>query len=472
MNKEELIYIIKNKSECEYVEYKDSFYSDDEIGEYISALSNGAALRKQKYGYLIWGVDNKSRKLTNTKFIYDREVNGGESYSHYLSRNLGPSIDVEFKEELIDGCRVVYLEIPAANDVITDYKYVRYIRVGSSKEEIRRFPKIEKKLWNILNGDEFSVYKNESPRQDLTFKIFTIYLDAYNIAYTKENMFSNNNMLTENGKFNWIAYMFSDQFNMSFKVVKFAGTSKMSEFVFRKEFGNCCVLKAIDDLINYMETVENIVRSYFDGMKSSRRDEFLFNKRAFKEAYVNAVLHNDWSTRTGPSVFLFKDHLEIFSYGTPLSVMSKDEFLIGTSKPINPELAETFTKFEKYEQSGRGVTTILEEYNKSVFDFSFENSFTVSFKYNKLAFWDEVSNNDVTENVVKDVVKNVTKTDEEVLIELIKKRPTITINEMSQSINKTTRTVQRIIKSSNRIVRRKSRYSGFWEIINEKENNN
>ena len=361
MTKEELLYVIKNKSECEFVEYKDSYRDNDEIGEYISAISNGAALRKQEFGYLIWGVNNKTRELTDSKFNYEKEVNGGENYAHYLSRNLNPRIDVDFKEEDFDGNRVVYLEIPAADDVITEYKNVRYIRVGSSKEEMRRFPKIEKKLWNILNGDEFSVSTEESPRQDLTFKIFKIYLDEYHISYSEDNLFSNNQMVTKGGKFNYIAYMFSDQFNMSFKVAKFGGINKRSEYVFRKEFGNCCVLKAIDNVLDYMENTENIVRSYFDG-KSSRRDEFLFDKRAFREAYINSVLHNDWSSKTGPSVFMFIDHLEIFSYGSPLTIQTKDEFLSGKSRPINPELAKVFMKFDKFEESGRGVTTILETY--------------------------------------------------------------------------------------------------------------
>ena len=131
MTKEKLLHIINNKSECEYAEYKDGFRDDDEIGEYISALSNGAALRKQDFGYLIWGVQDRTMKLTNSKFNYEKEVNGGENYAHYLSRNLNPHIDVEFKEEYFDSNRVVYVEIPAASDVITDYKNVRYIRVGS-----------------------------------------------------------------------------------------------------------------------------------------------------------------------------------------------------------------------------------------------------------------------------------------------------------------------------------------------------
>ena len=276
MIKEELLDTIKRKSENEFLEYKDSFRNIDEIGEYISALSNGAALRHQEFGYLIWGVQNVSRKILGTKFDYQSEINGGENLAHYLSRNLNPRIDVEFKEENLKGKRIVYLEIPAANDIVTDYKGIRYIRVSSSKEQIRKYPRLEKKLWNILNGDEFSVYTEEAPRQDLTFRILRIYLDEYHIPYTEDNLFSNNMMLTKANRFNWIAYMFSDQFSVSLKITKFAGVNKQSEFVFRKEFGGCCVLKAIDDLLGYMESTENLVRSYFDDGKTSRRDEFLF----------------------------------------------------------------------------------------------------------------------------------------------------------------------------------------------------
>lgn len=461
MTKEELLNVIKNKSECEYVEYKDSFRNDDEIGEYISALSNGAALRKQEFGYLIWGVENVTRNLTNSKFNYEKEINGGENYAHYLSRNLNPRIDIDFKEESFDGNRVVYLEIPAATDIITDYKNVRYIRVGSSKEDIRRFPKIEKKLWSILNGDEFSVYTEESPRQDLTFRIFKIYLDEYHIAYTEDNFLSNNYMLNKEGKLNYIAYMFSDQFNMSFKVVKFGGINKQSEYIYRKEFGNCCVLKAIDNVLDYMETTENIVRSYFDG-KASRRDEFLFNKRAFREAYINSVLHNDWSNKTGPSVFLFKDHLEIYSYGTPLSIQTKDEFLHGKSRPINPELAKVFMKFDKFEESGRGVTTILEAYNESVFDFSSENSFVVRIKYNALAMNEGFGTHDGTH----DGTHNEDNLNlEELIIRHISLNNRITRKELAGKTGVSLRTIQRAINNSKRIKYKGSGNHGHWEVV-------
>ena len=176
-------------------------------------------------------------------------------------------------------------------------------------------------------------------------------------------------MLTINGDYNYIAYMFSDQFNVSFKISKFSGNNKLPKILYRKEFGGGCILKTIDKVMDYMDGTINVVRSYFDKGKSSRRDEFLFQIDAIREAYINAIIHNDWSTKTGPSIFLFNNHLEIFSYGSPLKVQSKKDFLKGKSKPINPDLTNVFMKFDKYEASGKGVSTILQSYSDEVFEF-------------------------------------------------------------------------------------------------------
>ena len=66
--------------------------------------------------------------------------------------------------------------------------------------------------------------------------------------------------------------------------------------------------------------------------------------------------------------------------------------------------------------------------------------------------------------LVPNVTKDVTKTDEQIIIELIEKNPTITISEMAKELNKSTRTVQRIINSSNFIRRKGSKFNGYWEI--------
>lgn len=55
MNKELLLAIINNNDEREWVEFKTNYPSEkhaQDIGEYISALSNSATLHKQNYAYL------------------------------------------------------------------------------------------------------------------------------------------------------------------------------------------------------------------------------------------------------------------------------------------------------------------------------------------------------------------------------------------------------------------------------------
>jgi predicted HTH transcriptional regulator len=50
----------KLSSETEWVEFKHNNDNPEEIGEYLSALANGAALMGKAHAYLVWGVDNKT----------------------------------------------------------------------------------------------------------------------------------------------------------------------------------------------------------------------------------------------------------------------------------------------------------------------------------------------------------------------------------------------------------------------------
>ena len=140
--------------EPEWFEYKDSLFKPDDIGEYISALSNAAVMAGEPFGYLIWGIDNSTHAFTNTGFNYQKDIkseNGGpEPFQHFLSRNITPSIYFHFDEDVIDKNRVVVLSIPAARKVPTEYRNIRYIRIGSSKEMLKRYPERETALFKRL----------------------------------------------------------------------------------------------------------------------------------------------------------------------------------------------------------------------------------------------------------------------------------------------------------------------------------
>lgn len=76
----------KNKSELPWIEFKDSYGDPNGIGEYISALSNTAALFNQEHAFLIWGIDNETHELTDTSFDPEEKKEGNQSLSLWLSR--------------------------------------------------------------------------------------------------------------------------------------------------------------------------------------------------------------------------------------------------------------------------------------------------------------------------------------------------------------------------------------------------
>ena len=58
--------LCKLPKENEWVEFKANYADPKEIGEYISALSNAAALCGKTNGYLVWGVDDVTHDITGT----------------------------------------------------------------------------------------------------------------------------------------------------------------------------------------------------------------------------------------------------------------------------------------------------------------------------------------------------------------------------------------------------------------------
>ena len=65
----------------------------------------------------------------------------------------------------------------------------------------------------------------------------------------------------------------------------------------------------------------------------------------------------------------------------------------------------------------------------------------------------------------KNVTDNVTETDEQKIIRLIKDDPSCTRNDLAKAIGKTVRTVQRILNASTKIRRVDEDYGGHWEVI-------
>ena len=134
-----IIECLRYEDEIEWVEFKTNYFDLQDIGEYISALSNSAAILGKPNAYIIWGVENNNHEIVGTTINYNKDIKH-EPIQHFLARKLSPSVAFYFDETIYEGKRIVVLTIPSAKIVPTDFDGIRYIRIGSSKESLKKYP--------------------------------------------------------------------------------------------------------------------------------------------------------------------------------------------------------------------------------------------------------------------------------------------------------------------------------------------
>ena len=366
-------------SEREWFEFKENWYEADQLGQYISALSNSAAIAGKKFGYFVWGINDENHEIVGTSFNYNQNVKN-EPLKHFLSRQMNPDINFLFEERVIDEKRIVVLSIPAARNVPTAYNSERYIRIGSSKSNLKKFPHKEAYLFEVLRHGLPTLENTPSEYQDLKFEQLLIYYGAKGLRLNLDTFKRNLSMYTEDGKYNVLAQLLSDDSHIPIRVAIFSGLTKADNMYSVREFGNQCVLYSLDEILRYGDVL-NIIQADERNRVVERKDIPLFENDAFREAIVNAFVHNKWINGDGPMVTVFSDRIEILSRGTITPEQTMEGFFAGESIPVNRKLSEIFLQLHISEKTGRGVPTITQRYGKNAYEFN-ENSIVVSIPFN------------------------------------------------------------------------------------------
>jgi predicted HTH transcriptional regulator len=82
--------------EKEWIEHNDA--DPDDVGTYLSALANAAALHGQEAGWLLWGIEDGTRRPVGTDVEPRARKNGNEPAETSCARLLSPRIDFAFHE--------------------------------------------------------------------------------------------------------------------------------------------------------------------------------------------------------------------------------------------------------------------------------------------------------------------------------------------------------------------------------------
>ena len=326
-----------------------------------------------------------------------------------------------------------------------------YIRVGSSAE----------RMTNKMIEDLFakrtrnSLKELESPRQELTFNQLKIYYEEHHLKLG-DNFLKNLDLLTNDGKYNYNAFLLADENNISIPVVKYLGTTK-KELVENQEYGNRCLITATQRILDRLDA-ENTVYAKIEYY--GRKEQEMIDKKALKEAIINAIVHNDYSYGNSPIIELYSDRIEITSAGGLPVELSEEDFFKGVVYRRNRELIKVFKDVELIENIGSGIQRILDAYDKSCFIF-LDHYLRVCFKYKENPY--EYDQENDQENSSKQLSEIQNK-----IVELIKQKPNITQKEMAKLLEISREKVKyhiAILKENNIITREGSTKKGNWKIL-------
>lgn len=450
--------LLSYKDEYEWLDFKENWFSKDEIGEYISAIANGAALCGKEFGYIVWGVNDATKEVVGTTVNFNKDIDN-EPYKHYLARNLTPKISFETVEFKYNEAKIVMLIIPQSKSIVTKFKNEAFIRIGSSKEKLSKYPEWEIKLNNTLVNGYPTIVNVAAPdyAQELTFEKLFMYYGAKGLTLRHDTFEKTLKLKNKDNKYNIMAYILSDQNEIPIRVSIFSGIDKSAPLYSVKEFGNTCILYSMDKILEYGDAI-NIIQADERNRISERIDVPLFDYEAYHEAILNAFIHNKWLTLNGPQISIFTDRIEILSHGGLALDQDVDGFYSGASIPVNEILASIFLQLRISERSGRGVPKIVSKYGKDAIKIE-KNRIVVTIPFNKI----NVNSFEITNS---NTSKKINKS-QETIIRLIRNNPNITIPQIMIETNLAAASIKKnlkILKNDKIIERVGSNNGGYWKI--------
>lgn len=367
--------LCKLPAETSWLEFKRNNADPQEVGEYLAALSNAAALDGKSNAYLVWGVEDKTHEIVGTTFEPQRAKKGNEELESWLLRLLSPRLHFRFHTFEVDGKSLVLLEIPSAHSKPTTFEGRELIRIGSNKKPLKDFPEQERALWRVFDRTPFEVLpaaSNLEAAEALSLLDYPAYFDLLSLPLPTDQAGILSRLL-EDGMLrcdqakrwevtNLGAILFARELKKfkglarkAVRLIVYEGKGRLKTL--REQQGNKGYACGFEGLIEYLSAL--LPRNEVIG-KALRKEVPMYPDLAVRELIANALIHQDFSVSgAGPMVEIFDDRLEITNPGEPL--VEVDRFLDSPPRSRNEALASFMRRVGICEERGSGVDKVVFE---------------------------------------------------------------------------------------------------------------
>ena len=371
--------LLAEPDEREWLEFKDSFYEPQLLGEYLSALANGACIAGKPRGYLLFGVSNDHRVVGTSFNPLRAKAKGNQDLLPWLMTGLQPNLDVETAVVPHPDGQVVMFAATAARDQPVRFYGTAYVRVGSSKTLLSKHPEKERSIWR--RGEDWSALACEGATlADLDPDALTKAREQFAIRHPRQAadvagwddvVFLSKARLAKHGVLTNAAILLLGRPETTVllspavaQISWILKDSKNQELGY-EHFGPPFVL-AVDGVLERIRnlTVRFLPRGTLFPLEMTQYDSWVM-----REALHNCIAHQDYGLRGRINVVETPDWVMLTNVGSflPGSV----ETVIGQDTPLeiyrNPHLAGAMVELNMIDTQGGGIKKMFQTQQRRFF---------------------------------------------------------------------------------------------------------
>ena len=418
--------LLNTENECVEFKKAENNFDIDILGKYFSALGNEATLKNKQYSWIVFGIDDKTHKLTNTNFYSDNNFN---KVKKQITDNTTDNIGfIEIYEFMRNGKRVIMFQVPAASGTPINWKGFPYGRNGESiapltSNKIEQIKATANYDWSrqVIEGATIDNLDRDAIR--VAREQFKSKYKGKSIANEVDNLsdidFLNKVKLTLNSKITMACMLLlgknEDDYLMNGYTPKM--TWKLYDdfnVIDYEHFG----IPFIVNVENLKSKIRNLRYRYMVNDNTLFPNEVdQYDNYILRELINNCIVHQDYKLRGNINVMEYKDKLIITNEGNFIPETIENVLKDGFSSPYyrNQFLANAMVNLNMIDTVGSGIRRVYDIQKKKFFpmpdyDLSNDNRVIVTLygkiideKYSKILF--EKTNLDIDKVMILDKVQ-------------------------------------------------------------------